>query len=228
MPYNIMRNDIKMISKEQQQFIIACVEELLPVCLEESGFDPTVKEPGHSYGEKIEEILAEKLVKKYSDKFSLPEKLKGKGKQTRKMEDLIWKPTNDLINVKLGYEKGSGQPNMVAFNRLYKNYCSDVIDSYWIFVIDVSGNDKNNLTTKTYLFNLYDYLDYVNYNYGTGQVMLKESQFFADYDSKVIFDNTKRDIVLKLKEIDNDAFISHIKLKEEQHKQRQEIFDAYL
>jgi len=217
-----------MISQEQRQFILACVEELLPVCLEESGFDPTVKEPGHSYGEKVEEILAEKLVEKYPDKFSLPEKVKGGGKQTRKMEDLIWKPNGDLINIKLGYEKGNGQPNMVSFNRLYKNYCSGLIDSYWIFVIDVSGKTKDSLTTKTYLFNLYDYLDYVNYNYGTGQVMLKESHFFANYDPNVIFDNTKKDIVLKLKEIDNNAFISHIKLKEEQHKQRQETFDAYL
>lgn len=217
-----------MISVQDQKFIISCIDKLISQCLEECDFNPKVKEPGHTYGEKVEEHLANKLVEIYPDKFSMPKKEKGKGKQTRKMEDLIWKSTNNLINIKLGYEKGNGQPNMVSFNRLYKNYCSDLIDSYWIFIIDVLGKQKDSLTTKTYFFNLYDYLDYVNYNYGTGQVMLKENQFFDSYDSNKYFTNTKKDIILKLKKIDEESFISHMKLKKEQHHQRQEIFNAYI
>jgi hypothetical protein len=217
-----------MISQQDQKFIISVIESKIEECLIECDFDPTIKEPGHTYGEKVEEKLVEKLVTEYPEKFSFPQKKKGKGKQTRKMEDLIWKPTADYINVKLGYEKGGGQPNMVSFTRLLKNYHSGEIDSYYIFIIDVSGKTKESLSTNLYMFNLYDYLDYVNYNYGTGQVMLKEKQFFDDYDSNKYFDNKKADIMLKLKQIDQDAYLSHILLKKDQHEKRQEIFNEYV
>jgi hypothetical protein len=216
-----------MISIQDQKFIKSVVKKYIQECLIECGFDPTIKEPGHTYGENIEEELVNKLVSKYPDKFSPPIKTKGKGKQTRKMEDLIWIPTNDFINIKLGYEKGGGQPNMVSFTRLLEKYHSGEIDSYYIFIIDVSGKTKQSLTTKLYLFNLYHYLNYLNYNYGTGQVMLKEKQFFSEYDSNKYVDNTKKNIMLQLKEIENDAFISHQKLKEIQHQKRQEIFNDY-
>jgi hypothetical protein len=217
-----------MISKDNLDFIIKCVENEIFDCLIECKFDPTIKEPGHSYGEKVEEILTEKLANKYPEKFAHPIKNKSKGKQTRKMEDLIWIPSNNLINIKLGYKKGNGQPNMVSFNRLCKNYCENLIDSYWILLIDVNGDKKENLTTKVYIFNLLDYLDYVVYNYGTGQVMLNEKKFFNDFDSNKYLNKTKNGIVLKLKNLDHNAFYSHIKLKEKQHKEKQEKFDAYL
>jgi hypothetical protein len=219
-----------MISKSDLDYILSKTKELISECLKEVGFDPTVKEPGHTYGEAVEELLVNKLVEK-DDQFLAPIKKKGKGsgKQTRKMEDLIFVKNliKNLINIKLGYEKGSGQPNMVSFNRLVKQYHSKEIDSYYILIIDVSGKTKDNLTTKEYMFNLFDYLDYVNYNYGTGQIMLKEKQFFAEYDSNKYFNNDKKDIMIKLSEIDKEAFLSHMKLKETQHNQKQEVFNEY-
>lgn len=216
-----------MISKKDQNQIVSWVEEIIPECLLESKFDPTVKEPGHSYGENIEELLATKLVSKYPNHFSLPVKTKGKGKQTRKMEDIIWKNSNSLMNIKLGHEKKDGQPNMVAFNRFFNKLHTDEIDSYYILIVNVIGKTIDNLTTEIYLFNLYDYLDYVNYNYGTGQVMLKEKQFFADYDSNKYFEFSKNEIMQKLKDIDNESFENHMNLKKKQHQKRQEIFNGY-
>ena len=116
---------------------------------------------------------------------------------------------------------------MVSFNRLVKSYHSNKIDSYYILIVDVVGKTKDNLITNEYIFNLLDYLDYVNYNYGTGQIMLKEKQFFADYDSNKCFNNSKKDIMIKLSEIDKEAFLSHMKLKETQHNQKQEVFNEY-
>ena len=217
-----------MISKSNLDYILSKTKELISECLEECGFDPTVKEPGHTYGESVEELLVKKLIEQ-DDQFLAPIKKKGLGKQTRKMEDLIFVKNliKNLINIKLGYEKGNGQPNMVSFNRLVKQYHSKEIDSYYILIIDVSGKTKDNLTTKEYMFNLFDYLDYVNYNYGTGQIMLKEKQFFAEYDSNKYFNNDKKDIMTKLSEIDKEAFLSHMKLKETQHNQKQEVFNEY-
>ena len=217
-----------MLSKSDLEYILLKTKELLPECLAKVGFDPTVKEPGHTYGEAVEELLMQKLVKQ-DNQFLAPIKKKGSGKQTRKMEDLIFVKNliKNLINIKFGYEKGGGQPNMVSFNRLIKKYHSKEIDSYYILIVDVSGKTKDSLTTKEYMFNLLDYLDYVNYNYGTGQIMLKEKQFFVDYDSNKYFNDDKKDIMIKLSEIDKEAFLSHMKLKETQHKQKQEIFNEY-
>tara|TARA_R110000868_G_C10897226_1_gene764042 strand:- start:1012 stop:1692 length:681 start_codon:yes stop_codon:yes gene_type:complete len=217
--------DYKMITLEHQNYILSLTRKLISSCLDEAGFDPTVKEPGHSYGEKVEEILVNKFVG-IDVRFSSPSKTKGRGKQTRKMEDFLF--LQNLVNVKLGYEKGKGQPNMVSFNRLVKKYLSGEIDSYYVLIIDVRGTTKENLTTQEYLFDLFDYLDYVNYNYGTGQVMLKESQFFADYDSNTYIHKTKKEIVEQLMEIDEKAYQSHIKLKKQQHKKKQEEFNEYL
>lgn len=214
-----------MITHEDQKYIISTVESFIESCLEESGFDPSVKEPGHSYGEKVEEILAHKLSSKDS-RFTLPKKVKGKGKQTRQMGDLMWE--NTLINIKLGYEKGSGQPNMVSFTRFLEKFHNDEIDSYYILIINVSGKTKDTLTTSVYLFNLYDYLDYVHYDYGTGQIMLKEKQFFDAYDSNKYFNNTKQSVMLKLQEIDECAFQSHIALKQKQRNKRLGIFNEYI
>ena len=217
-----------MLSKSDLEYILLKTKELLPECLTEVGFDPTVKEPGHTYGEAVEELLVNKLVEQ-DNQFIAPIKKKGSGKQTRKMEDLLYTKLliKYLINIKLGYEKGNGQPNMVSFNRLVKSYHSNKIDSYYILIVDVVGKTKDNLITNEYIFNLLDYLDYVNYNYGTGQIMLKEKQFFADYDSNKCFNNSKKDIMIKLSEIDKEAFLSHMKLKETQHNQKQEVFNEY-
>jgi len=216
-----------MISPQDQNFIISVVEKNIQEVLIECDFDPTSKEVGHTYGEKVEEKLVKKLVQKYPEKFSHPEKKNGKGKQTRKMEDMIWIPTSALINIKLGYEKKDGQPNMVSFNRLLKKYHKGEIDSYYIFIINVIGKTKTTLKTSLYLFNLLERLGYVNYNYGTGQIMLKEKQFFDDYDSNKYFDYTKKDIMLKLEEIDRNAYESHRNLKQKQYEKRREIFNDY-
>ena len=50
-----------MISPNNQTYILKLVERLLPTILEEVDFDPTVKEVGHSFGEKVEETLVNKL-----------------------------------------------------------------------------------------------------------------------------------------------------------------------
>ena len=46
-----------MITSENQTYILTLVKRLLPTILEEVDFDPTVKEVGHSFGEKVEETL---------------------------------------------------------------------------------------------------------------------------------------------------------------------------
>lgn len=185
-------------------------------------FDSSVKEPGHTFGEKFEEVFAEKLSSVYPSIFSLPVKIKGKGKQTRMMEDFYVydKPTN----IKFGFQKKDGQPNVCSFTRLLEKYHKNDIDSYWIAMVNILND---NLEFDFYFFNVYDYLDCMHYDYGTGQVMLKESQFFNAYSRNRNGKLDKREHMIMLKEMNDRSFKRHMELKEKQYNKRSLIFGAY-
>ena len=199
-----------MISPNNQTYILTLVKRLLPTILEEVGFDPTVKEVGHSYGEKVEETLVEKLCE-LDPAFTAPE-----GK--REMQDVSF--NDDLINIKFGFDK-KGQPNMVAFNRLSEKFLKDEIDSYYIISID--GKDK-----KVTFFDLYQHLPYTNYNVGTGQVMLKEKSFFESFDQKKDYSISKYTVIQTLRKMKVQSHNDHVKLKEIQLKKSLELFDKTL
>ena len=199
-----------MLSREDQKYVLSLTKEMLPSVLRDIGFDPTLKEVGHSFGEKLEETLVNKLIER-DDRFS-------SHTAKRDMADLYF--NEDLINIKFGYKK-KGQPNMVAFNRCVKRFLNKEIDSYWILSID--GADS-----KVCFFNLYEQLDYTNTNLGTGQVMLSETKFYPNFNQDKDYTISREDVIIKLKKISQDATESHVKLRLEQEKQRQEMFDAYL
>lgn len=214
-----------MIKVNDIKYIINLTESKINNILKEIGFDHTVKEPGHSFGEKFEEVLVEKLVEENSKIFSLPLKVKGKGKQTRNMEDLF--VYGKSVNIKFGYKK-NGNPNVCSFNRLVEKYHNNDIDSYWLLTINIKDQKKDgSYEYECHFFNIYDHLDYVNYDYGTGQVMLKEAKFFSVYSLENVKVFTKFQHMNKLKEINQKAFEGHIKRKTEQNAKRCKIFNEY-
>ena len=76
-----------MISPNNQTYILTLVKRLLPTILEEVDFDPTVKEVGHSFGEKVEETLVEKLCE--LDPLSLHPKERERCKTYHSMTTLL-------------------------------------------------------------------------------------------------------------------------------------------
>ena len=199
-----------MITPENQTYILNTVKKLLPQILKEVDFDPTVKEVGHSFGEKVEETLVDKLIE-IDPRFVAPD-------TKRAMQDV--KFGDDLINIKFGFDK-KGQPNMVAFNRLSERYLKGEIDSYYIISID--GKDN-----KVTFFDLYQHLPYTNYNVGTGQVMLKERQFFETFDQEKDYSISKISIIHTLRQMKVQSHHDHITLKEQQLKKSLELFDNTL
>ena len=199
-----------MITPENQTYILNTVKRLLPNILTEINFDPTVKEVGHTFGEKVEEVLVEKLVE-LDSRFTAPD-------NKREMQDVSF--NDDLINIKFGFDK-KGQPNMVAFNRLSTRYLKNEIDSYYIISID---GKTNNVT----FFDLYQQLPYTNYNVGTGQVMLKEKQFFSQFNQEKDYSISKVSIIHTLRQMKVRSHNDHITLKEQQLKKSLELFDNTL
>ena len=199
-----------MITPENQTYILNTVKRLLPNILTEINFDPTVKEVGHTFGEKVEEVLVEKLVE-LDSRFTAPD-------NKREMQDVSF--NDDLINIKFGFDK-KGQPNMVAFNRLSEKLLKNEIDSYYIISID--GKDK-----KVTFFDLYQHLPYTNYNVGTGQVMLKEKSFFESFDQEKDYSISKYTVIQTLRKMKVQSHTDHVKLKEIQLKKSLELFDQTL
>ena len=199
-----------MITPENQTYILNTVKKLLPQILKEVDFDPTVKEVGHSFGEKVEETLVDKLIE-IDPRFVAPD-------TKRAMQDV--KFGDDLINIKFGFDK-KGQPNMVAFNRLSERYLKGEIDSYYIISIDGKTN-------KVTFFDLYQHLPYTNYNVGTGQVMLKEKPFFETFNQKKDYSISKLTIINTLRAMKVQSHKDHVTLKEQQLKKSLELFDNTL
>ncbi len=69
--------------------------------------------------------------------------------------------------------------------RLFRYLHEDTIDSYYILSVDADG-------PLYQFFDVYDYLDYTNFNYGTGQLMLCESRMKRVYKFNDEFSLTKK------------------------------------
>jgi hypothetical protein len=207
-----------MLNKKDVSYLLEIVSQNLPQILDIVGFDCTVKEPGHSFGERVEEELVKVLVNSNPELFSPPKVKKGGGKQTRKMEDFLYK--NHYVNIKFSYKK-EGQPNMVSFNRLCDKYLTEEIDSYYIFSIDANGN-------KVCMFNLYEQLDYTNTDLGTGQTMLSKKKFYDSFDQDRDYTVSRKDVIIKLSNISKTAYSSLIQRREEQELSRQQNFNDKL
>ncbi len=130
------------------------------------------------------------------------------------MADFLF--NGNKVNIKFSCVKG-GQPNMCAWDRLYKKFYDGEIDSYWILMI-------NGLTQEVCLFNLYEHLDYTNTDLGTGQTMLKKARFvkYFNQDKDYTIQN-KDDILDKLDWIDEDAWERMTRAKRKKFNERKEL-----
>ena len=177
-----------MITGEDKVYIMELVEKLTPDILKEISFDPNVKEVGHSFGDRYEDVLVEKLLD-IDDDFTEPT-------ETRSSDDLKYK--GNYINIKFGYKK-NGQPNICSMKRLFNYLHDDKIDSYFILSVDADGPVYQ-------FFDVYDYLYYTNFNYGTGQLMLCESKMNKVYKFNDQFSLTKKDKIVVICDMIREKF----------------------
>jgi hypothetical protein len=142
---------------------------------------------GKEIGHRIADYVDEKTTELLSTELKTGRQISSKGKvRTRSMGD-VWVYSNDMynpLNVKAGLweENSGGQPNLVSLMRLLNFTLSDVIDSYYLLIVkmnitdDPAGGNKI-IEPRVHLVDMLDYLDFVTFNSGPGQLMLKEKQF---------------------------------------------------
>ena len=198
-----------MLTREEQNEILSLTREFLPSVLEEINFDPNdgKKEIGHRSCEDLESTFVREFIERVNIRFTEPT-------GDRAMADFLF--NGNKVNIKFSCVKG-GQPNMCAWDRLYKKFYNGEIDSYWILMI-------NGLTQEVCLFNLYEHLDYTNTDLGTGQTMLTKARFvkYFNQDKDYTIQN-KDDILDKLDWIDEDAWERMTRAKRKKFNERKEL-----
>jgi hypothetical protein len=201
-----------MLSKEKIEQIKLSIEtdERFLGRINES-FSYSGKETGHSNASPMEDVVRDILIDKLGAKES---------DKDRSLADIYL--DDNYINVKFGSPKIAkktkkpkyGQPNMCSMNRIMDEfYSQSTIDSYYIIKVNINNH------TNTYslnIFDMFDYIDYLTWNSGTGQIMIKESDFYKDvdtYEPKDTLDIKK----LKIKNLYDDGMEKHILLRVEQY-----------
>ena len=198
-----------MITAEDKKIILDFTKKITPKILKDINFDPTVKEVGHSFGDRFEDEFVKEL-KIFDSNFTEPT-------DTRSMDDVKFK--GNYINIKFGYQK-NGQPNICSMKRLFNSLHENKIDSYYILSIDADGPTFQ-------FFDVYDYLDYTNFNYGTGQLMLCESKMKQTYTFNESFDLTKEQKIYKMGKMMKEECVRHIRLKQSQQDKIDRIVNEY-
>jgi|688.fasta_scaffold153748_2 hypothetical protein len=133
----------------------------------------STKESGHANAPKTEEAVSN-ILEKNKFKISYERKKNGQ-KAARSISDVI--VSGLFCNVKSGVlseDSKGGQPNICSLKRLYKKIISKELDAYIIIWVK---------SDKVRVFDVLSNLEYIVYNDGTGQCMLKENIFLKNFDN---------------------------------------------
>lgn len=82
------------------------------------------------------------------------------------------------VNVKTGLVGSEGRPNIVSLKKVAGALATGRIDSYWLLLVKVDVRTTP-ASAHVDFVNLFRYLDFVAYDSGTGQLMLKAKEFTA-------------------------------------------------
>ena len=100
------------------------------------------------------------------------------GVMSRSMGD-IWVASNRIyhpVNVKTGVVGSEGQPNLVSLKKILDAFLSLQIDSYYLlFVKFIVG--KPVIDSSVYVVDMLDIAEYLTFDSGPGQMMLKSVKF---------------------------------------------------
>ncbi len=139
------------------------------------------KEPGH----RMADYVDDQTVSLLKVQTNIETRYEGDGRgsvRKRSMGD-IWVRSNGIfnpINIKSGLQGMRGQPNLVSMQKLLDYLCHRRIDSYYLLIVKFSVADA--ITHKTYLVDLLDWLDFIAYDAGPGQLMLREKEFYDSFE----------------------------------------------
>lgn len=143
---------------------------------------------GKEIGHRIADYVDERTTAMLEKEFDVVHELDSQGKKRARSMGDVWIKSGGIynpVNVKAGEAGKNGQPNMVSLTKLIDAIISEEIDSYYLLIVKMelsTGQDnKRVITPHVYLVDMLDYLDFITFDSGPGQSMLKEKQFYKAF-----------------------------------------------
>ena len=144
---------------------------------------------GKEIGQRIASYVDENTTAMLEKSFDVMGQMGKNGKKRSRSMGDVWIKSNGMynpINVKAGEAGKNGQPNMVSLTKLIKAILDEQVDSYYLLIVKMNRTEKMPghgasdfvITPYVYLVDMLDYLDYITFDSGPGQAMLKEKQFY--------------------------------------------------
>src|SRR3989344_5141931 len=141
---------------------------------------------GTEIGHRIADFVSDKTTGILSVKFTAMFQRNRVGhKVPRSMGD-IWIVNEGIahpVNVKASIADNGGQPNMVSLKKLLAALLEYRIDSYYLLFVKITNTDEL-FSAKVHFVDMLDYLDYVTFDSGPGQIMLRSKDFFQALENK--------------------------------------------
>ena len=152
--------------------------------IQERGFAELIdgKEPGHRIADYVDDKTTALLKVKLDTRYEGNEN--GSIKK-RSMGD-IWVHSQNVfnpVNIKSGLQDMKGLPNVVSMQKLLDYLFKNWIDAYYLLIIKFDTKARDGITHKAYFFDLLDWIEFITYDAGPGQIMLREQEFYEEYDS---------------------------------------------
>jgi len=140
------------------------------------------KEVGHKMADLVDEKTDALLTLYHQTKHQH----NSQGSQrARSMGDLWLKGENIYhpVNIKTGVVGSEGQPNLVSLRKVLLGILERRIDSYYLLMVKMQiPKDSSSIKPSVIFTDMLDWLDYVTFDAGPGQMMLKANAFFENYD----------------------------------------------
>jgi hypothetical protein len=108
------------------------------------------------------------------------------------------------VNVKTGIVGAEGQPNLVSLKKVLASIMARQIDSYYLLIVKMQIA-REGIEPSVYLVDMLDWLDYVTFDSGPGQMMLRAVRFFGEFDAEKAQALSIRDKVQRLMALYEDG-----------------------
>lgn len=165
-----------MLDRATSQAVVTSTEELWRVECQGEAFLGAFrgKERGHRIADLVEEVTVEHLEQHFEVRHEL---MNTGARRARSMGDL-WLACGGMfnpINVKAGVYGVGGQPNLVSLAKLTDALLDRLIDSYYLLLVKFTDADAPEPDVE--MINLLGHLEFVHFDSGTGQMMLRADRF---------------------------------------------------
>lgn len=135
---------------------------------------------GSEIGHRIADLVSDKTTTFLASRYSATFQRDRNGKRVPRSMGDIWLKYGNIyhpVNVKTSIANNGGQPNMVSLKKLLTALLEKRIDSYYLLFVKVFRQGAG-LSVKVHFVDMLDYLPYITFDSGPGQVMLRSSAFF--------------------------------------------------